>query len=341
MEILNLKDGTSREIKIEDEAYELTIVQNTFDDKALRYMYSSLKMPINTIDYDFATGKEKVLKVQEITSGFDSSKYILKRVWIDAHDQEKIPITLIYNKDKAQLNGSDPLVLYGYGSYGSGVKVNFRHNIFTLVDRGFTYAIAHVRGGDELGKFWHEEAKFLTKKRTFTDFIDVAERLIEMKYTSKGNISIMSKSAGGLLAGYCLNNRPELFKAALLTVPFVDLINTLLDESLPLTPSDFKEWGDPKDKKFYDYMLSYSPYDNIKAQNYPSILVTSALSDIMVTYWEPAKYVAALRHSKLDNNMLLLHTDMISGHSGPPGRFSYLRGYSIEYAFLLGLYGFN
>ncbi|MDJ1313552.1 MAG: S9 family peptidase [Candidatus Midichloria mitochondrii] len=338
IEIINLLENKIQRIDVEGEFYEIFIIHNTFNDRALRYLYSSLKTPRTTIDYDFVTGEKKVLKVQRIPGGFDPSKYILRRIWAETSDNISIPISIIYNKEKAKLDGSDPLYLYGYGSYGYAVPASFRSHIFSLVDRGFTYAIAHIRGGDELGKSWHEAAKFLNKKNTFTDFIESAEKLIEDKYTAPGKIVISGGSAGGMLVGACINMRPELYKAAVAHVPFVDVLSTMLDESLPLTPGEFKEWGNPKEKEFYEYIKSYSPYDNVVPQRYPHLFVTAGLTDPRVTYWEPAKWVALLRHTKKDDNMLLLKTDMSSGHGGPSGRFEFLRELALEYAFILGLY---
>ncbi|MDJ1407752.1 MAG: S9 family peptidase [Candidatus Midichloria sp.] len=338
IEIINLIDNKIQKIDIEDKSYEIFIVHDTFNDRALRYLYSSLKTPRTTIDYDFVTGEKRILKVQRILGGFDPSKYILRRIWAETDGNISIPISIIYNKEKAKLDGSDPLYLYGYGSYGYAVPASFRSHIFSLVDRGFTYAIAHIRGGDELGKSWHEAAKFLSKKNTFTDFIKSAEKLIEDKYTASGKIVISGGSAGGMLVGACINMRPELYKAAVAHVPFVDVLSTMLDESLPLTPGEFKEWGNPKEKEFYDYIKSYSPYDNVVSQRYPHLFVTAGLTDPRVTYWEPAKWVALLRYAKEGDNMLLLKTDMSSGHVGPSGRFEFLRKLALEYAFILGLY---
>ena len=335
--IINLATQQTQNINISNEPYEISLQQNTFNDEKLRYIYSSLKTPKTTIDRDFITGAETILKIQTIPNGFDQSKYVLKRIWAEVDNNIKVPISLIYNKKVAKLDGSDPLYLYGYGSYGYTVPDSFRSHIFSLVDRGITYAIAHIRGGDELGKSWHESAKLLNKKNTFNDFIKSAEKLIAEKYTSKGNIIISGGSAGGMLVGVCVNMQPSLYKAAIAHVPFVDVLSTMLDESLPLTPGEFKEWGNPKEKEFYDYIKSYSPYDNVSAQNYPSLFVTAGFLDPRVTYWEPAKWVALLRYTKTDDNLILLKTDMNSGHAGPPGRFSFLQELALEYAFIINL----
>ena len=335
--IINFTNQQTQTICIDDESYEIFIQQNTFNDAKLRYTYSSLKTPKTTIDHDFLTDKKEILKTQVIPSGFDPSKYTLKRIWVEVDNNTKVPISMIYNKEIAKLDGSDSLYLYGYGSYGYAVPDSFRSYIFSLVDRGVTYAIAHIRGGDELGKSWHESAKFLNKKNTFNDFIKSAEKLVTEKYTSSGNIIISGGSAGGMLIGACINMCPSLYKAAVAHVPFVDVLSTMLDESLPLTPGEFKEWGNPKEKEFYDYIKSYSPYDNVTAQKYPHLFVTAGLVDPRVTYWEPAKWVALLRYTKIDDNLIILKTDMDSGHAGPSGRFAFLQEIALEYAFVTSL----
>jgi oligopeptidase B len=264
--------------------------------------------------------------------GYDSSLYIAKRLWATSKDGVKVPISIIQRKDN---KSPSPLLLYGYGSYGMGMPVSFRSNIISLLDRGFIYAIAHIRGGDELGFDWYESAKFLSKKITFEDFIASAEYLIEQNYTSPDKLAIMGGSAGGMLVGAVANQRPELFKAIVALVPFVDVLNTMLDETLPLTPIEFEEWGNPKNKEYYDYIKSYSPYDNVKAQNYPHMLITTGLTDPRVGYWEAAKWVAKLRKEKQDKNLLILKTDMESGHKGQSGRFKYLEEVAMIYCFIL------
>ena len=338
--ILDLKSGDCNEIKIDDAAYNISVIQNTFEESALRYVYSSLKRPKTFMDHNFETKKERVLKVQEIPSGFDTSKYELERIWVEADDGAQIPVSVLYS-NQTKIDGSAPLYLYGYGAYGSSVPDSFRLGILSLVDRGFVYAIAHIRGGDELGKKWHEDAKFLKKKTTFTDFITCAEKLIDEGYASAGKIVISGGSAGGMLIGACINSRPELYKAAVANVPFVDVLSTMLDESLPLTPGEFKEWGDPKKKEFYDYIKSYSPYDNVESQDYPNLFVTAGLSDPRVGYWEPAKWVAKIRHMKTDDNLIVFKTDLNSGHAGASGRYDYLQEVALEYNFILKVFECN
>ncbi len=244
----------------------------------------------------------------------------------------------MYSK-KIKPDGTHPALLYGYGSYGISIPPSFRNGAITLADRGFIYAIAHIRGGDDLGYKWYESAKFLNKKRTFEDFIAASEYLIKEKYTSAGNIVIDGRSAGGMLVGVVINERPELYKAAIAGAPFVDVLNTMLDETLPLTTGEFKEWGNPKEPEYFDYILSYSPYDNVKSQDYPALFVTAGISDPRVGYWEPAKWVAKIRDMKTDKNWILLKTNMSSGHRGASGRFDYLKEEAEDYAFIFKLWG--
>ncbi len=318
------------EIKFNEEVYQADIVF-THKDDILRINYSSLTMPRSVLEYDFNTNILHTRKTDEVP-GYDSSLYIAKRLWATSKDGVKVPISIIQRKDN---KGTSPLLLYGYGSYGMGMPVSFRSNIISLLDRGFIYAIAHIRGGDELGFDWYESAKFLSKKITFEDFIASAEYLIEQNYTSPDKLAIMGGSAGGMLVGAVANQRPELFKAIVALVPFVDVLNTMLDETLPLTPIEFEEWGNPKNKEYYDYIKSYSPYDNVKAQNYPHMLITAGLTDPRVGYWEAAKWVAKLRKEKQNDNLLILKTDMESGHKGQSGRFKYLEEVAIIYCFIL------
>lgn len=265
---------------------------------------------------------------------------MVKRLWAD-NNRTMVPISLIYKKSLFKADGSNPLYLYGYGSYGISIAPSFRSNIFSLIDRGFVFAIAHIRGGDDLGYNWYEDAKFLNKKRTFDDFIACSEHLIKEQYTSQKNIVICGGSAGGLLVGAVMNARPELYKAVIAHVPFVDVLNTMLDETLPLTPGEFKEWGNPKDPQYFEYIQSYSPYDNIKATSYPALFVTAGLSDPRVGYWEPAKWVARLRKFKADDNILLFKTNMSFGHQGASGRFEYLKETAEDYVFILNQFGIN
>ena len=335
IEIINLNDKTSQFIGFPDPAYSASLQYTTFDAQAIRFSYSSLNTPFSIREYNFKSQNIQILKTQEIPSGFDSSEYAVERVWVTARDKEKVPVSLVYKKSLFKKDGSNPLYLWGYGSYGISIPPSFNRNIISLVNRGFVYAIAHIRGGDDLGFEWYEKAKFLNKRLTFWDFIDSAQHLIEEKYTSKGNIVIAGGSAGGMLMGVSVNEAAELYKCAVAHVPFVDVLNTMLDESLPLTPGEFKEWGNPKDKKYYDYIKSYCPYSNVKVQDYPAMFVTAGISDPRVTYWEPAKWVAKLREIKTDNNLLLLKTNMETGHFGKSGRFEYLKEVALEYNFIL------
>jgi oligopeptidase B len=325
-------------IQFQDPTYSAEIIKTTTDADGVRFAYSSLNMPETILEYNFTSKKLLTLKVREIPSGYDASAYQSERVFATSADGIKIPISLVYKKELFKKDSSNPLYLYGYGSYGHGMPASFRATITTLLDRGFVYAIAHIRGGDEMGYDWYESAKFLTKKRTFTDFIAATEYLISEGYTRKENVVIAGGSAGGLLIGACINERPELYKAAIAHVPFVDVLNTMLDESLPLTPTEFKEWGNPKEVDYYHYIKSYSPYDNVKAQSYPAMYVTAGISDPRVTYWEPAKWVAKLRDLKTDDNLLLLETNMNAGHAGASGRFGHLRELAKEYNFIFKVF---
>lgn len=322
-------------IPFSEEVYEANIAYTNKDDDFLRISYSSLTTPKSILEYSF---KEQILytrKTDIIPSGYDASLYEAKRLWAHSKDGVKIPISIVYKKDIKITDQANPTLLYGYGSYGYAMPVSFRPNIISLLDRGFIYAIAHIRGGDELGYEWYESAKFLNKKRTFEDFITVSEYLINNKYTSPDKLAIMGGSAGGMLMGVVINQRPELYKSVVSLVPFVDVLNTMLDETLPLTPGEFQEWGNPKDKDYYDYIKSYSPYDNLKQQNYPTMLVTAGLTDPRVGYWEPAKWVAKLREIKTDSNTLFLKTEMDSGHKGQSGRYEGLKEVAMIYSFII------
>jgi oligopeptidase B len=284
------------------------------------------------------TRRRELLKQTPVLGGYDSTKYQSERVYSIASDGTKIPISLVYKKDLKR-DGTRPALLYGYGSYGFPYSVNFSASRLSLLDRGVIVAIAHIRGGGEMGKEWHDQGKMLNKKNTFTDFISSAEYLTNEKYTSKDRLVISGGSAGGLLMGAVTNMRPDLFKAVISQVPFVDVINTMLDASLPLTVGEYQEWGNPNEKPAYEYMKSYSPYDNIAAKNYPAMLVETSLNDSQVMYWEPAKYVAKLRAMKTDNNVLILKTNMGAGHGGASGRYDFLKEVAFDYAFILGQVG--
>jgi oligopeptidase B len=334
--ILNLNNKDQHKISFDEEAYNLSLDHGyEYETDVFRYSYSSPTTPKSVFDYDCKSKKQELKKTQEVPSGHNKDDYICKKIFATAHDNEKIPITIFYKKG-VKLDSSNYLLLYGYGSYGISIPSNFSTNRLSLVDRGIVYAIAHIRGGKEKGYEWYENGKLLNKKNTFLDFISCAEKLCEDKYTSPKKIVAQGGSAGGLLMGYIANERPDLFLGIIAQVPFVDICNTMLDEDLPLTVTEIPEWGDIKnDKKSFLYVKSYSPYDNVKKQNYPHMLVTGGISDPRVTYWEMTKWVAKLRENKTDNNLLLLHMNMTAGHSGASGRFDYLKEIAMEYGFVL------
>ncbi|GAL63224.1 protease II [Algibacter lectus] len=310
-----------------------------FDSDVMRYGFNSLTNPSSVMDYNFKTKTSEVKKEQEVLGGkFNKENYESKRIWATARDGVKVPISLVYKKG-IKLDGTNPLLQYAYGSYGSTTDPSFSTIRLSLLDRGFVYAIAHIRGGEYLGRHWYETGKLLTKKNTFTDFIDCSKFLIEEKYTSNKHLYAYGGSAGGLLMGAIINMNPELYNGVLAAVPFVDVVTTMLDDSIPLTTGEYDEWGNPNNEEYYHYMKSYSPYDNVEAKDYPNMLVTTGLHDSQVQYWEPAKWVAKLRELKTDSNILLLQTDMESGHGGASGRFESLKEVALEYAFLLDLEG--
>jgi oligopeptidase B len=304
----------------------------------LRYNYTSLTTPNSVYDYDMNTKDKKLMKQQEVLGGYDAKQYVTERLYATAKDGTKVPISLVYKKG-FEKNGAAPMLLYAYGSYGSSMDATFSSSRLSLLNRGFVYAIAHIRGGQEMGRQWYEDGKMMKKKNTFTDFIDCGEFLIKEKYTSKGHLYAQGGSAGGLLMGAVVNMAPDLWNGVIAQVPFVDVVNTMLDESIPLTTNEFDEWGNPKDKAAYEYMKSYSPYENVEKKNYPNLLVTTGLHDSQVQYFEPAKWVAKLRTMKTDKNLLLLHTNMEFGHGGASGRFDYLKDVALNFAFLLSLEG--
>lgn len=337
--IINQKDKSEHYLDFGEEAYLAYSMNNfEFDTDLLRYRYTSLTTPNSTYDYNMSTREITLLKQQEVLGDFDPNRYQTERLYATTDDGTEIPISLVYKKGLTR-NGKNPLLLYGYGSYGASMEASFRSNRLSLLDRGFVYAIAHIRGGQEMGRYWYEDGKLLKKKNTFTDFIDCAEQLIAEKFTSPEWLFIRGGSAGGLLIGAAVNMRPELFKGVIAGVPFVDVVTTMLDESIPLTTSEYDEWGNPNEKEYYDYILSYSPYDNVEAKDYPAMLVTTGLHDSQVQYWEPAKWIAKLRELKTDNNLLLLHTQTEAGHSGKSGRFEKYKRTALEYAFMLDLIG--
>jgi oligopeptidase B len=309
-----------------------------FDTTLLRYVYTSMTTPRSTYDYDMVTREKTLLKQDEVLGGFEQDDYVTERLYATARDGVEVPVSLVYRKGARKAGGS-PLLLYGYGSYGYSMDAAFNASRLSLLDRGFIYAIAHVRGGEEMGRWWYEDGKLLKKKNTFTDFIDCAQFLIDEGYTKSEMLFAMGGSAGGLLMGAVLNMRPDLFHGVVARVPFVDVVTTMLDESIPLTTSEYDEWGNPNEKVYYDYILSYSPYDQVAAKDYPNILVTTGLHDSQVQYFEPAKWVAKLRASKTDNNRLLLKTNMEAGHGGASGRYKRYRETAFQYAFILDLAG--
>ena len=329
-------------LPFDNETYAAYTSQNPeFDTKILRYGYNALATPASVIDFNMETKEKTVLKEMEVLGGkFDKDNYEMKRVWATAEDGTKIPISMVYKKG-VKLDGKNPLLLYAYGSYGSTIDPYFSTTRLSLLDRGFIFAIAHVRGGEYLGRQWYEDGKLLKKKNTFTDFIDASKFLIAEKYTSAEHLYASGGSAGGLLMGAIVNMAPELYNGVIASVPFVDVVTTMLDDSIPLTTGEYDEWGNPNDPEYYTYMKSYSPYDNVKAQSYPNMLVTTGLHDSQVQYWEPAKWVAKLREMKTDENLLFLQTNMETGHGGASGRFEALKEVAMDYAFLLDLEGIH
>lgn len=334
------KDGKANNISMKEEAYALGVSPSPeFDTDMFRFNYSSPTTPTQVFDYNLNTGERTFLKEAEIPSGHDSSNYIAKRVLAKSHDGAEVPVTILYHKDTA-LDGSAPCLLYGYGAYGMSMPAGFSANRLSIVDRGFIYAVAHVRGGEEKGRQWYEDAKLDKKPNSFHDFIASGETLIEQGFTSRGNIIIMGGSAGGLLVGAAVNMAPDLFAGVIADVPFVDVLNTILDDTLPLTPGEWSQWGNPiESKKAFDDIAGYSPYDQVEKKDYPAMLVTAGVSDPRVTYWEPAKWVAKLRDYKTDDNILLLRTNMSSGHFGKSGRFAALEDAARSYAFALKVVG--
>lgn len=327
-------------LPFDNETYTAFTTTNIeFDTTVLRYSYNSLTTPSSLIDFDMVTRKKTILKEQEVLGGtFNKDNYTSERLWAKAEDGAMVPMSLVYRKDTA-LNADTPLLLYGYGSYGSTIDPYFSSVRLSLLDRGFVYVIAHIRGGEYLGRHWYDTGKLLKKKNTFTDFIACAKHLVAINYTSPQHLYAMGGSAGGLLMGAVVNMAEGLFNGVIAAVPFVDVVSTMLDESIPLTTGEFDEWGNPKEEDYYWYIKSYSPYDNVVAQNYPNMLVTTGYHDSQVQYWEPAKWVAKLRELKKDNNKLLLRTNMETGHGGASGRFESLKEVAEEYAFLLDLEG--
>ena len=322
-------------VSFPDPVYNVRPEENPeFKSSALRFTYSSLISPNSVIDLNMDTHEWELRKRQEIPSGYDASAYVTERLHASAPDGTRIPISMVYKKGLRK-DGRNPALLYGYGSYGFSIDADFVSSRFSLIDRGFVFAIAHIRGGSELGRPWYDNGKLLNKRNTFTDFIACAEYLISQGYTSPDDLAIMGGSAGGLLVGACMTMRPDLFKAVVAKVPFVDVVSTMSDASIPLTTSEYDEWGNPDNKTYFDYIMSYSPYDNIHASAYPDVLLTTGLQDPRVAYWEPAKFAAKLRAMKTSGSLLLLKTNMDAGHGGASGRYDYLREVAFDYAFLI------
>lgn len=339
LRIVNQTDKSEYYLDFGEETYSAWTSTNLdFDTDILRYGYTSLTTPNSTFDYNMQTKEKTLLKQQEVLGDFSPDNYEAKRLWATAEDGTKIPISLVYKKG-VKLDGNNPLLQYAYGSYGYSMDSYFSPVRLSLLDRGFVYAIAHVRGGEEMGRYWYEDGKLLKKKNTFTDFIACSEYLIKEKYTNKDKLFAMGGSAGGLLMGAIANMRPGLYKGIVAQVPWVDVVTTMLDSSIPLTTSEYDEWGNPNEKVYYDYMLSYSPYDQVKAQNYPNMLVTTGLHDSQVQYFEPTKWVAKLRAMKTNDNLLLLTINMDTGHGGASGRFDRYKETALEYVFMFDLLG--
>jgi oligopeptidase B len=331
--------GDGHYLEFTEPAYRAHLGMNPeIDTATLRFEYTSMKTPLTIYDYDMNTRQRVLLKQEEVLGGFDADNYVTERLYARAADGAEVPLSIVYRKGLRK-DGQNPLLLYGYGSYGFSIDAAFASPRLSLVDRGFVYAIAHIRGGQELGRRWYEEGKMLNKKNTFTDFIAGAEFLVHEKFTNPDKLFAMGRSAGGLLMGAVANMRPALFKGVVAEVPFVDVVTTMLDPSIPLTTGEYDEWGDPSQKEYFDYMLSYSPYDNVAAKAYPHLLITGGLHDSQVQYWEPAKWVAKLRELKTDNNRLLLKTNMDAGHGGATGRFRRHLETAFSYVFLLDLAG--
>lgn len=332
-------DGSQDYVKAEESAYAMGLSVNAEPSTDwLRYTYTSLTTPASTYELNVVTGERRLLKEQPVLGGFDRSNYVTERLWATARDGTRIPVSVLHRAD-FQRNGTAALLQYGYGSYGASMDPGFNSNVLSLVDRGMVYAIAHIRGGQEMGRQWYEDGKLLNKINTFTDFIDVTDFLVKEGYAAPNRVSALGGSAGGLLMGAIANMAPEKYRAIVSLVPFVDVVTTMLDPSIPLTTNEYDEWGNPEDPEFYAYMLSYSPYDNIKAQDYPAIFVGTGLWDSQVQYWEPAKYVARLRANRTDDNLLVFRTQMEAGHGGRSGRFQRFREIAEQYAFVLDQLG--
>jgi len=341
LRVKSLKDNSEYYIDFGEAAYTANFGANPeYNSTNLRFGYTSLTTPFSTFDYNMVSKIKTLKKQQEVLGGYDPKEYITERLYATAKDGTKVPISLVYKKGFKK-DGKAPLLLYGYGSYGMSMDASFGSTRLTLLNRGFAFAIAHIRGGQEMGRLWYEDGKLMKKINTFSDFIACGEFLVSEKYTSKQHLYAQGGSAGGLLMGAVANMAPELWHGIIAQVPFVDVVNTMLDESIPLTTNEFDEWGNPKNKDAYFYMKSYSPYENVEAKNYPNMLITTGLHDSQVQYFEPSKWVAKLRAMKTDKNILLLHTNMEFGHGGASGRFDYLKDVALNFAFLFTLEGIS
>ena len=335
LRICDLKSGESHEINFDEPTYEVSLDRNpVFKTGIVRIDYSSFVTPGSVIDYDMVSRRKEIKKETPVLGGYKKSNYVSERVFARADDGVEIPISLFYKKGFRK-DGTAPLLLTGYGAYGISTDASFSSSTISLVDRGFVFAIAHIRGGGELGRTWYDDGKLLKKKNTFTDFVRCAQYLIDQRYAAPKRVAILGGSAGGLLMGAVMNLRPELFTSVIAVVPFVDVLNTMSDPSLPLTVTEYEEWGNPQNPEYFDYMASYSPYDNIEEKQYPNLMVTAGLNDPRVSYWEPAKWVARQRRLKHQNRILLLKTNMGAGHGGDSGRFDRLKEVAMEYAFAI------
>ena len=334
--VIDLNSGQSKRIEFPEPAYDVSeYINREYDTAKFRFIYQSAITPESIFEYDMGNAKSVLLKQKEVPGGYDRTRYQVEQIYATAADGVRIPISVVHLKGTT-LDGKGPLYLYGYGSYGDSIDLDFDSDLFSMVDRGVVAAVAHIRGGGEMGKAWHDDGRMMHKKNTFTDFIACAEYLVAQGYGSKDRLVIEGESAGGLLMGAVLNLRPDLFKAALVGVPFVDVMNTMLDESLPLTVTEFEEWGNPKEKPAFDYMITYSPYDNIEAKAYPNMLVKTSFNDSQVMYWEPTKYVAKMRALRTDHNVLILKTNLSpAGHGGLSGRYDRLHDSAFNYAYIL------
>jgi oligopeptidase B len=339
LRVRRFDSGAEHTVEFDEPAYHAGLGSNgEFDTPWLRFVYTSLTVPNSTYDYNMETRERQLRKVQPVRGGYDPAQYTTERLYATAPDGVQVPISVVY-RNGLRRDGKAPLLLYGYGAYGISIDPAFNSDRLSLLDRGVVFAIAHIRGGGDLGKPWHEAGRLLSKRNTFTDFIACAEHLVAQKYTSPGRLAIHGRSAGGLLIGAVTNMRPDLFAAVVAMVPFVDTVTTELDPSLPLSVAEWEEWGNPAKKQYYDYIKSYSPYDNVSAQTYPAMLITAGLNDPRVMYWEPAKWAAKLRALGGNHRTLLLKTEMGSGHFGSSGRYDYLKETAFYYAFLLDALG--